>query len=31
MEAAMQTDVGDRSREAEIHDYYRVPPYWGAY
>src|SRR5437868_15520983 len=24
-------DWGDRSREAEIHDYYRVPPYWGAY
>ena len=24
-------DWGDRSREAEIHSYYRVPPYWGAY
>src|SRR2546426_4699856 len=24
-------DWGDRSREIEIHDYYRVPPYWGAY
>jgi PRC-barrel domain len=22
---------GDRSREVEIHNYYRVPPYWGAY
>jgi len=24
-------DWGDRSREAELHNYYRVPPYWGAY
>ena len=24
-------DWGDRSREMEIHNYYRVPPYWGAY
>jgi hypothetical protein len=24
-------DWGDRSREVEIHDFYRVPPYWGAY
>jgi hypothetical protein len=24
-------DWGDRSRELEIHNYYRVPPYWGAY
>ena len=24
-------DWGDRSREIEIHNYYRVPPYWGAY
>ncbi len=24
-------DWGDRSREVEIHTYYRVPPYWGAY
>ena len=24
-------DWGDRSREVEIHNYYRVPPYWGAY
>ena len=24
-------DWGDRSREVEIHAYYRVPPYWGAY
>jgi len=25
------SDRGDRSREVEIHNYYRVPPYWGAY
>jgi hypothetical protein len=24
-------DWGDRTREIEIHNYYRVPPYWGAY
>jgi PRC-barrel domain len=24
-------DWGDRSREIEIHTYYKVPPYWGAY
>ena len=24
-------DWGDRSQEAAIHNYYRVPPYWGAY
>jgi hypothetical protein len=24
-------DWGDRSREITIHQYYRVPPYWGAY
>jgi cytochrome c5 len=24
-------DWGDRSREIEIHNYYRVPPYWVAY
>jgi hypothetical protein len=24
-------DWGDRGREIEIHNYYRVPPYWGAY
>ncbi|MFL6800067.1 MAG: PRC-barrel domain-containing protein [Xanthobacteraceae bacterium] len=24
-------DWGDRSREITIHNYYRVPPYWGAY
>jgi hypothetical protein len=23
-------DWGDRTREVEIHNYYRVPPYWGA-
>ena len=22
-------DWSDRSRERELHDYYRVPPYWG--
>jgi PRC-barrel domain len=24
-------DWGDRSQEIEIHNFYRVPPYWGAY
>ena len=24
-------DWGDRSREAEIHAYYGVPPYWGVF
>jgi len=24
-------DWGDRSREIDVHNYYRVPPYWGAY
>ena len=24
-------DWGDRSREIEIHDFYKVPPYWGAF
>jgi hypothetical protein len=24
-------DWGDRSREAEIHNYYSARPYWGAY
>src|SRR5712691_9282900 len=24
-------DWGDRSREVEIHKYYRVPPYWGSF
>jgi hypothetical protein len=24
-------DWGDRSQEIKIHEYYRVPPYWGAY
>jgi hypothetical protein len=24
-------DWGDRSREIELHNYYRVPPYWGVY
>ena len=29
--AGEEFDWGDRSREIEIHNYYRVPPYWGAY
>jgi PRC-barrel domain protein len=29
--AGEELDWGDRSREIEIHNYYRVPPYWGAY
>jgi hypothetical protein len=29
--ADQEFDWGDRSREVEIHKYYRVPPYWGAY
>src|SRR5262245_33816888 len=29
--ADQEFDCGDRSREVEIHNYYRVPPYWGAY
>jgi hypothetical protein len=29
--ASEEFDWGDRSREIEIHDYHRVPPYWGAY
>jgi hypothetical protein len=29
--ADQELDWGDRSREVEIHNYYRVPPYWGAY
>jgi hypothetical protein len=24
-------DWGDRSQEADLHNFYRVPPYWGAY
>jgi PRC-barrel domain len=24
-------DWGDRSKELQIHDFYRVRPYWGAY
>jgi hypothetical protein len=31
MDDDQEFDWGDRRREAEIHDYYRVPPYWGAY
>ena len=29
--AGQEFDWGDRSREIEIHNYYRVPPYWGVY
>jgi PRC-barrel domain len=29
--ADSEFDWGDRSREVEIHNFYRVPPYWGAY
>lgn len=29
--AGEEFDWGDRSREVELHNYYRVPPYWGAY
>jgi len=29
--AGEEFDWGDRSREIDIHNYYRVPPYWGAY
>src|SRR5437588_10617464 len=29
--AGEEFDWGDRSREIEIHEYHRVPPYWGAY
>ena len=29
--ADTEFDWGDRSREVDIHNYYRVPPYWGAY
>jgi PRC-barrel domain len=30
-EASKDFDWGDRSQEIEVHRYYRVPPYWGAY
>ena len=29
--AGQEFDWGDRDREVEIHNDYRVPPYWGAY
>jgi hypothetical protein len=29
--ADKEFDWGDRSQEVDIHNYYRVPPYWGAY
>ena len=30
-EADEEFDWGDRSREIEVHNFYRVPPYWGAF
>lgn len=27
--AEQEFDWGDRRRERELHDYYKVPPYWG--
>ena len=30
-EANAEFDWGDRSREVDIHNYYRVRPYWGVY
>jgi len=29
--AGEEFDWGDCSREIEVHNYYSVPPYWGAY
>ncbi len=29
--AGAEFDWGDRTQEVGIHNYYRVPPYWGAY
>jgi PRC-barrel domain protein len=29
--ADKEFDWGNRGREIEIHNFYRVPPYWGAY
>ena len=29
--ADKEFDWGDRSQEIAIHNFYRVPPYWGAY
>ena len=29
--AGKDLDWGDRRREIEIHNYYKVPPYWGAF
>jgi len=29
--ADQEFDWGDRSQEIEIHNYYKTPPYWGAY
>ena len=30
-EAGKDFDWGDRSQEIAIHNFYKVPPYWGAY
>jgi hypothetical protein len=30
-EADKDFDWGDRSREIDVHTYYKVPPYWGAF
>jgi len=30
-EAGQEFDWGDRSQEITIHNFYKVPPYWGAY
>ena len=30
-ESDQDFDWGDRSREVEIHNFYRTAPYWGAY
>jgi hypothetical protein len=29
--ADAEFDWGDRRREVDIHNYYRVPPYWGVF
>jgi hypothetical protein len=30
-EANQDFDWGDRGRETDIHNYYKVPPYWGVF
>ena len=30
-EANKDFDWGDRSREVDVHNYYKVPPYWGVF